>query len=61
MKELLLFSSTYLCESGFSTSLHMKTTACNRFDAEDDMQCALCSTSPRIEAPVDKFQPQVLH
>ena len=61
MKVLLPFSSTYLCESGFSTLLHMKTKSRNRLDAEDCMRCALSSTSPKIEAPVDKFQQQVTH
>ena len=61
MKVLLPFSSTYLCESGFSTLLNMKTKARNRLDAEDGMRCALSSTSPRIEALVDKFQHQISH
>ena len=56
MKVLLPFSSTYLCESGFSTLLHMKTKSRNHLDEEDCMRCALSSTSPRIEALVDKFQ-----
>ena len=59
MKVLLRFSSTYLCVSGFSTLLHMKTKSRSRLDAEDCMWCALSSTSPRIEALVDKFQQQV--
>ena len=55
MKALLPFSTTHLCESGFSTLLHMKTKARNRLDAADRIRCALSSTSPRIEALVDKF------
>ena len=61
MKVLLPFSSTYLCESGFSTLLNMKTKARNCLNAEDGMWCALSSTSPRIEALVDKFQQQISH
>ena len=61
MKVLLAFSTTYFCESGFSTMLHMKTKARNRLDAADGIRCALSSTSPRIEALVDKFQQHVLH
>ena len=61
MKVLLPFSSTYLCESGFSTLLHVETKARNRLDAGDGMRCALSSTSPRIEALVDKFLQQVSH
>ena len=61
IKVLLPFNSTYLCESGFSTLLQMKTKSRNRQDAEDCMRCALSSISPRIEALVDKFQQQVSH
>ena len=35
MKVLLPLGSTYLCESGFSTLLHMKTKARNCLDAEE--------------------------
>ena len=55
MKVLLPFSTTYLCESGFSTLLHMKTKAWNRLDAADGIRYALSLTSPRTEALVDKF------
>ena len=61
MKVLLPFSTTYLCESEFSSLLHMKTRARNRLDAADGIRCALSSTSPRIEALVDKFQQHVSH
>ena len=61
IKVFLPFSSTYLCESGFSTLLHIKTEARNRLDAEHGMRCALSSTSLRNEALVDKFQQQVSH
>ena len=61
MKVLLPFSSTYLSESRFSTLLHTQTKARNCLDAQDGMRCALSSTSPRIEALVDKYQQQVSH
>ena len=61
MKVLLPFSTTYLCESGFSTLLHVKTKVRDRLDAADGIRCTLSSTSPRIEALVDKFQQHVLH
>uniref|UniRef100_UPI00358F59FB protein FAM200C-like n=1 Tax=Myxine glutinosa TaxID=7769 RepID=UPI00358F59FB len=41
LKVLIPFSSTYLCESGFSTLLVIKSNAQNRLDAEADMRCAL--------------------
>lgn len=49
LKVLIPFSSTYLCESGFSTLLVIKSKAQNRLDAEADMRCASSHTDPRID------------
>src|SRR6218665_875060 len=35
------FTSAYLCESWFSTLLHIKTKARNRLNVEDEMRLAL--------------------
>ena len=43
---LLPFATTYLCESGFSGLLHMKTKERNRMNVEDDMRLALSSPQP---------------
>uniref|UniRef100_UPI0035902D18 protein FAM200C-like n=1 Tax=Myxine glutinosa TaxID=7769 RepID=UPI0035902D18 len=56
LKVLIPFSSTYLCESGFSTLLVIKSNARNRLDAEADMRCALSHTDPRIDLLVSKKQ-----
>ena len=48
IQDILLFVSTYLCESGFSTLLQMKTKQRNRLDVENDLRCALSNTFPRI-------------
>jgi hypothetical protein len=56
LKVLIPFSSTYLCESGFSTLLVIKSKARNRLDAEADMRCALSHTDPRIDLLVSKKQ-----
>ena len=37
-RTLLLFATTYLCESGFSTPLHIKTKERNRIKVEHDMR-----------------------
>ena len=37
---LLPFSTTYLCESGFSTLLQIKNKTRNRLDVDPDMRCA---------------------
>ena len=38
------FSSTYLCECGFSALLTVKSKARNRLDVESDIRCALSTT-----------------
>ena len=51
---LIPFSSTYLCECGFSALLNIKSKAQNRLDVESDIRCALSTTSPDIEKLVSK-------
>ena len=46
---LLPFPSTYLCESGFSTLVLIKTKHRNRLSVEDDMRCAISTTKPDIK------------
>ena len=46
IQDILPFVSTYLCESGFSTLLQMKTKQRDRLDVENDMRCALSTTFP---------------
>ena len=38
---LLPFVRTYICESGFSTLLQMKTKQQSRLEVENDLRCAL--------------------
>ena len=61
IQDILPFVSTYLCESGFSTLLQMKTKQRNRLDVENDMRCALSTTFPRIHELSKKKQSQVSH
>ena len=61
LKTLLPFVSTYLCESGFSTLLQIKTKNRNRLAAEHDMRCALSTTVPQIDTLVVKKQFQQSH
>ena len=58
---ILPFVSTYLCESGFSTLLQIKTKQRNRLDIENDVRCALSNTFPRIHELSKKKQSQVSH
>ena len=46
LKTLIPFSSTYLCESGFSTLLQIKTKSRNCLEVEDDMRCSLSTVVP---------------
>ena len=49
LKILLPFSSTYLCESGFSSLVFIKNKYRNRLDCESDMICALSAIEPQFE------------
>ena len=53
---LILFVSTYLCESGFSSLLQIKSKQRNRLYVEDDLRCALSQTAPRIRMLSDRKQ-----
>ena len=61
LKKLLPFSSTWLCESAFSTHLNVKTKQRNRLEVEQDIRCALSSTEPRIKNLVAKVQSHPSH
>ncbi len=56
LRLLLPFSTTYLCESGFSILLQTKNTNRNRLDVDLDMRCALSVTQPRIRQLTKKKQ-----
>lgn len=49
MNKLLQFSTTYLCESAFSTMTLVKTKQRNRLNAESAMFVAISRITPRIE------------
>ena len=48
LRVIVPFASTYLCESGFSPLMHIKSKARNQLDLEDDMRIAISKTQPRI-------------
>ncbi|XP_040191825.1 zinc finger BED domain-containing protein 5-like [Rana temporaria] len=58
---LLPFPTTYLCETGFSSLLVIKSKYRSSLVAEDDLRCALAKTAPRISDLVRKKQPQCSH
>ena len=58
---LVPFSSTYLCECGFSALLTIKSKARNRLYVQSDIRCALSTTLPDIENLVAKKQGHSSH
>lgn len=61
LRILLPFSSTYLCEAGFSSLLEIKSKTRSKLEVENDLRCALSKTSPQIEKLVAKKNVQVSH
>ncbi|KAL4084165.1 hypothetical protein QTP88_027998 [Uroleucon formosanum] len=61
MKFLIPFATTYLCESGFSTMITIKTKSRNRLDIKDDMRVALSNTVPDFKAILQSKQQQMSH
>ena len=49
LRVLVPFASTYLCESGFSTILQIKTKARNRLDVQDEMRLALTQQNKEFQ------------
>jgi len=49
LKILVQFSSTYLCESGFSSLAVIKTKHRNRLDVESDLTCSLSNIEQNIK------------
>jgi hypothetical protein len=61
LSALIPFATTYLCESGFSTLVSVKTKARNLLDARHEMCLALSKTVPRIFVLADRKQQQPSH
>ena len=61
IKALLPFPSTYLCETGFSSLLTIKTRNRNILEVEHDLRCCLSKIEPRISQLVEKKTVSTLH
>ncbi len=48
------FATTYLCESGFSTLLSIKTKSRNRLNPQADMRIDISNKIPRFEKLINK-------
>ena len=58
---LTSFSTTYLCEKGFSTVMALKTKKRNRLSVQNDARIALSVTESRITALAMRMQLQPSH
>ena len=61
LRVIIPFASTYLCESGFSTLVHIKSKARNQLNVEDDMRLAISKTQPCIAMLAAEMQQQISH
>ena len=61
LKIILPFTSTYLCEAGFSKMTALKTKYCNRPQIENDLRLCLLNIVPRIEDLCKTKKAQVSH
>jgi len=62
LKKLIPFSTTYLCEAGFSTMTTIKTKSRNRLDISPTMRISLSkSIEPRIDKIILNQQQQKSH
>ena len=58
LKILVPFATTYLCKTGFSTLVSMKTKPRNRLDPGDDMRVASTKKEPRFKLIIERMQQQ---
>ena len=58
---MLPFPTTYLCKSGFSTLLQIKTSSRNKLKVEDDIRFSLTNTEPEIQDLVKEKQLYTSH
>jgi hypothetical protein len=61
LRVLIPFSSTYLCESAFSSLMAIKTKSRNKLLSEADARCALSITTPRLSILASNKESQISH
>ena len=61
LRVIIPFVSTYLCESGFSAFMYIKSKARNQLDVEDDIRIAIFKTQPRVSRLACNMQQQKSH
>ncbi|GFW09771.1 zinc finger BED domain-containing protein 5 [Trichonephila clavipes] len=58
---LIQFASTYLCETGFSKLVSIKTKYRSRLNLGDDMRIAISNIHPNIDEIIRNLQPHTSH
>ena len=58
---LVPFSTTWLCESGFSSLLYMKNKDRNLLNPENELRISLTHKEPRFEKLIEKRKEQKSH
>jgi len=61
IRPLILFSTTYLCEKGFSTYVYTKNKYRNRLNIESDLRIQLSNIDTKIQDLVSKKQRHPSH
>lgn len=61
IRVLIQFASTYLCETGFSKLVSIKTKYRSRLNPEDDMRIAISNIHPNIDEIIRNLQPHTSH
>jgi len=61
VKVLIGFSTTYLCERGFSSLTYLKSKYRNKLNVEDDLRLYLTKLEPNIEELCKKKQAHPSH
>ena len=58
LRVIVHFASSYLCETGFSALVHIKSKALNQLNVEDDLRLATSKAPPRISKLASDIQQQ---
>ena len=61
LQSLLPLATTFLCEMGFSSLLHIKSKARNCLNASDDLRVSLSKKEPRFTNIIMNKQQQSSH
>ncbi|XP_067143100.1 zinc finger BED domain-containing protein 5-like [Centruroides vittatus] len=61
IRVLIQFASTYLCETGFSKLVSIKTKYRSRLNPEDDMRIAISNIHPNIDEIIRNLQSHTSH